>query len=91
MKRVLAGIDLHCTSKIPRKKKHDLRSVKSKPSEVISNYFRDPKKMIRHYGLKLYVGLLIALLNRCISIHSSELRTHWNICRYNNIPDIHII
>ena len=84
MKRVLAGIELHCTPTIPRKKKkHDLRSV--------SNYFRDPKKMIRHYGLKLYVGLLIALLNRCISIHSSELRTHWNICRYNNIPDIHII
>ena len=26
------------------KKKHDLTSVKSKPSEVISDYFRDPKK-----------------------------------------------
>ena len=35
------------------------------------------------------IGLLISLLNRCISIHSSELRTHWNICHYNNIPDIH--
>ena len=22
-------------------------------------------------------------------LHSSERRTHWNICRYNNIPDIH--
>ena len=31
------------------KQKHDLTSVKSKPSKVISNYLRDPKKMIRHY------------------------------------------
>ena len=29
---------------VPRKKKHDLTSVKSKPSEVISDHFRDPKK-----------------------------------------------
>ena len=28
-----------------KKKKHDLTSVKSKPSEVISYYFRDPKKL----------------------------------------------
>ena len=23
--------------------------------------------------------------------HSSERRTHWNICRYNNFPDIHTL
>ena len=50
MKRVFAGTELHWTS------------VKSKTSEVISNY-----------------------------LHSSERRTHWNICRYNNIPDIHTL
>ena len=30
-------------------------------------------------------------LNRCIFIHFTELRTHLNVCRYNDIPDIHTL
>ena len=55
MKRVLAGIELRCTATFPRKKKTRFDKRQKKPSEVISNYFGDPKKMIRHYGLKLQV------------------------------------
>ena len=47
------GLSYVVLQQFREKKKHDLTGVKSKPSEVISNYFRDPKKMIRHYGLKL--------------------------------------
>ena len=38
-----------------KKKKTRFDKRQKKPSEVISNYFGDPKKMIRHYGLKLQV------------------------------------
>ena len=56
MKRLLAGIELRCTATFPRKKKKTrFDKRQKKPSEVISNYFGDPKKMIRHYGLKLQV------------------------------------
>ena len=83
------GLSYVVLQQFPEKKtRFDKRQ--KKPSEVISNYFGDPKKNDTTLWVKA-TGLLIALLNRCISIHSSELRTHWNICRYNNIPDIHII
>ena len=55
MKRVLAGIELLVLQHFPEKKKTRFDKRQKKPSEVISNYFGDPKKMIRHYGLKLQV------------------------------------
>ena len=53
------------------KKKHDLTSVKSKPSKVISNYFRDPPQ--KWYDPFLWVktiGLIINCFFKSMYIHT---------------------